>query len=180
MPTLNHISEQIVSTSIIPVVMIPACSLLSMIFNNRLMPILAFLSNSQDDLLNIKYKSLKHKKTEESEIEAFFYAQDYLWIEQSFATHNKRAQLLRWGIVFEYSAIFSFALAAICILLSIFSQALSYASGALLVIGTILVMTGLSFGFREILMAISSLGENSAVIKQLADEMSQKFDIEEN
>jgi len=176
MSNLTLISEQIVSASVIPVVMIPASALLSMIFSNRLMPILSFLSASQDNFLTLKYKYLKNKNSKESEIETFFYNQDCLWNEQSYSTHNKRAQLLRWGIVFEYFAIFTFSTAAICILLSFFSPIFSYMSRYLLVLGILLLMTGLSFGFREILMAISTLGENSAVIKQLSDEMYKKFD----
>lgn len=173
---IGYISEQIVSTSIIPVAMIPASSLVSLIFNNRLMPILTFLTASQDDLFKLKYEYLKRKKANESEIEAFFYQQDRLWNKQSFATHNKRAQLLRWGILFEYSAIFAFSLSAICILLSYFSLIFSYVSGGLLIIGTLLVITGLSFGFREIMIAISSLSENSEVIDKLSEELYQKFD----
>lgn len=176
--SLNFISEQIVSTSIIPVAMIPACSLLSMIFNNRLMPILSFLTSSQDDIFKLKYEYLKQKRTKESEIEAFFYHQDHLWNQQSFSTHSKRAQLLRWGIVFEYSAIFTFSLSSICILLGYFSIALSFVSSGLLILGTLLVILGLSFGFREIMIAISSLGENSRVVEKLSKEMYEKFDSE--
>ena len=120
MANLTVISDQIVSTSIIPVVMIPACTLLSMIFTNRLMVILSFLTPSQEDLLDLKYNFLKHKRSKDSEIEAFFYQQDGLWNQQSYIAHSKRAHLLRWGIVFEYCAVFVFASAAICILLSFY------------------------------------------------------------
>jgi hypothetical protein len=175
MNNLNVITEQIVSTSIIPVVMIPACTLLSMIFNNRLMAILSSLTITQHDLLDLKYKFLKNKRAKESEIEAFFYYQDRLWNEQSYSAHSKRAHLLRCGIVSEYCGIFVFATAAICILLSFFSQTFSYVSGCLLVVGIIFVMTGLSFGLREILMALASLSENSKIIEKLSDEMYNKF-----
>lgn len=77
--------------------------------------------------------------------------------------------------MFEYSATFTFSLSAICILLSNFSIIFSFISSALLIVGTFLVISGLSFGFREIFIAISSLGESSKVIEKLLDKMWQKF-----
>ncbi|MCH9632966.1 MAG: hypothetical protein S4CHLAM6_13130 [Chlamydiae bacterium] len=172
----NLISEQIAASSILPVVMIPACTLLSMIFNNRLISILSFLRKRQDDLLEAKYAHLKHSQIEKSEFEIFCRQKEELWNKHLYYANNKRARLLRWGIVFEYCAIFTFSSAAICILLSYFNHVLSYISGGLLILGTLLVITGLTFGLREILMALSKLGESTKVMEEIADDLLNKFD----
>ena len=170
------ISEQIASSSVLPVVMIPACTLLSMIFNNRLISILAFLRKRQENLLEIKYEAIKNRDSKKSDLDEFHYKQDELWNQHLYNASNKRAQLLRWGIVFEYCAIFTFSSAAICSILGYFNQILSYISGVLLILGTLLVIIGLTFGLREILMALSKLGESSKIMEEISEDLLEKFE----
>lgn len=171
----NLISEQIVSSSVLPIVMIPACTLLSMIFNNRLISILAFLRKRQDNLLDIKYEYLKNYKNRQDDLEQFHYQQDQLWNQHLYDTNSKRATLLRWGIVFEYCAIFMFSGASLCTLLTYFNSFLFHIAICLLILGTLLVITGLSFGLREILLALKKFNESSKMMEEIFDDLIEKF-----
>lgn len=167
----NLISEQIVSASVLPIVMIPACTLLSMIFNNRLISILTFLRKRQDNLIEIKYETLKNPN---DDFKQFYHKLDQQWNKHLYYTNSKRATLLRWGIVFEYCAIFLFSGASLCTLLTYFHPFLAHVAICLLILGTLLVITGLTFGLREIILALRKFNESNEMMEDIFKDLMEK------
>lgn len=120
--------------SALPIVMIPAAALLSLTFNNRLMPLLRFI---RDTLLS-------NAATEET-------------VDLMKKTFHARVVWLRLAIIGEYSAIMCFTVASILLLIGGgVSKPLIYITLTFMLAGCLLVFLGTVAGMIEIVNSLNT------------------------
>lgn len=149
--------SEIISSAVVPVVIISACALLVLAFQNRLSGIVSRLRALQRERLS-EYRAVMHQKG----------AEQYLHVlEAQTAEILKRAGYLRTCLCCLMGSIFAFALCSLAIGLSMTIGLLELFVVILFVLGMLLLLYGLFFAFRELRISLSPIEMESAFIQKL-------------
>jgi len=166
-PPDTHIWSEIISLSVVPVVIISACGLLCLAFYNRLSVVVTRLRSLQRERL-AEYKELfkfdegKKGLCLRKESEHFL-----RFLEEQTADVLKRAKFLRNGIFSLITCIFALVLTSLLIGLSIFFPVVDFFVLFFFVGGLGFLLTGLVFAGIEIQVALNPIKMESAFVQRL-------------
>lgn len=162
-----HIWSAIIPSAVVPVVIISACGLLCLTFYNRLAFIVTRLRTLQRERL-AEYKELfkledAHKgKLAKQETEHFLH-----FLEHQTADVLKRALYLRNTLFCLILSIFSLILTSLLIGLSLLYPLLDACVLFFFILGLLLVVAGLYFALREILISLKPIQLESDFMQRL-------------
>ncbi len=162
-----HTWAEIVTSSVVPVVIISACGLLCLAFYNRLAVVVTRLRSLQRERL-AEYKQLFHLEEKKGgkllrqETEQFLH-----FLEGQTAEVFKRAYYLRNCIFSLILCIFSLVVTSLMIGLSLFYPTLDVFVLIFFVIGLGLLLMGLSFAIFEIKIALNPVKIESGFVQKL-------------
>ena len=168
-----HAWSVIISSSVVPVVIISACGLLCLAFYNRLAYVVTRLRSLQRERLK-EYKEL-FRLEEEGKNETLRLEMEQLLhsLEGQTAHVLKRAHYIRNCLFCLISSIFSLGVCSFLIGLSLFYPAFDFAVLIFFVFGLFLLLYGLGYALMEIKMALRPIRmETEFVQKLLKSELS--------
>lgn len=163
----SHAWTEIVSSSVVPIVIISACGLLCLAFYNRLGVIVTRLRSLQRERL-AEYKEIfrledeKKGKLVRSEAEQFLH-----FLEGQTVEVMKRARYLRNCLVCLIWSIFCFVVTSLLIGLSIIFPFLEVTVPIFFVIGLLLILYGLIYALLELRIALNPIQTESGFVQQL-------------
>lgn len=163
----THTWTEIITSSVVPVVIISACGLLCLAFYNRLAVIVTRLRSLQRERL-AEYKELFRleekggTKLLKQETEQFLH-----FLEGQTAEVFKRARYLRNCIFSLIICIFSLVLTSLMIGLSIFFPSLDILVLGFFVLGLLFLLYGLVFAILEIKIALNPIKVESGFVQKL-------------
>lgn len=159
--------NEMISASVVPVVIISACGLLCLAFYNRLGVVVARLRSLQRERL-VEYKELfvlEEKKSSSLKIQD---AQQFLHsLELQTAEVMKRAMFLRNCIFCLIGAICILILTSLLIGISVVFPAIGVIAMCFFILGLLLVFYGLIFALKEIKIALDPIKMESGFIQRL-------------
>lgn len=164
---MDPIWSNIIPSAVVPVVIISACGLLCLTFYNRLAFIVARLRTLQRERLS-EYKELfrleeEHKgKLARQETEHFLH-----FLEHQTADVLKRALYLRNCLFCLIFAIFALTITSLLIGLSLIYPALDALVLIFFVLGLLLVLNGLYYALREIVISLHPIKMESEFVQRL-------------
>lgn len=162
-----HAWAEIITSSVVPVVIISACGLLCMAFYNRLAVVVTRLRSLQRERI-AEYKHLfeleEGKKGEyvKKETEHFLH-----FLEDQTVDVLKRARYLRNCIFYLILSIFSLILTSLSIGLSLFFSYLDYVVLCFFVLGLAFLIVALCFAILEIKIALNPIKMESGFVQRL-------------
>lgn len=165
-----HTWAEIIPSAVVPVVIISACGLLCLTFYNRLAFIVTRLRSLQRERLS-EYKELfrledeKKGKLQRQETEHFLH-----FLEHQTADVLKRALYLRNCLLCLILAIFSLVLTSLSIGLSLFYPSLDGIVLIFFVLGLFLLLYGLYFAVKEIMISLQPIKLESEFVQRLIKE----------
>ncbi len=163
----SHAWSEIVSSSVVPIVIISACGLLCLAFYNRLGVIVTRLRSLQRERLS-EYKELFRFEDEkradyvQQETEQFLH-----FLEGQTAGVMQRARYLRGCLTCLISAIFCFVMTSLFIGLSVVFPVLDLVVLVAFVLGLFLVLYGLVFALLELKIALNPIKTESEFVQRL-------------
>lgn len=160
--------NELISSAVVPVVIISACGLLCLAFYNRLAFVVGRLRSLQRERLS-EYKAL-YQLEEEGEKAALRRSEteQYLhFLEEQTVSVMKRAQYLRNTLFSLIASIFSLALTSLFIGLAQIVSFLSFFVLFFFVTGLLLMLFGLGFAVAEIRISLSPIRMESAFVQRL-------------
>lgn len=167
MEPVSHLWTDIITSSVVPIVIISACGLLCLAFYNRLGVVVTRLRSLQRERLS-EYKELFH--LEESEKASFIRqeAEQFLhFLEGQTADVMKRARYLRNCLTCLISAIFSFVITSLFIGLSVLYPVFDFVVLVFFIMGLLLVLYGLLFALIELKLALNPIKTESEFVQRL-------------
>lgn len=163
----SHAWAEIITSAVVPMVIISACGLLCLAFYNRLAVIVTRLRSLQRERL-AEYKELfrleekKEGKLLKQESEQFLH-----FLEGQTAEIFKRARYLQKCIFYLIIAIFSLIFSSLFIGLSVVFPKLDFVVIIFFVLGLLLVLYGLWFAILEIKIALNPIKIESGFVQKL-------------
>lgn len=163
----THVYAAIISSSVVPVVIISACGLLCLAFYNRLAVVVARLRTLQRERL-AEYKEIfqleeKHRgKLARQEAEQFLH-----FLENQTIEVLKRARFLQRCIFWLIFCIFSLVLTSLFIGISVLFPIMDIAVLFFYILGLFALLYGLVFAVREILIALNPIQMESGFVQEL-------------
>lgn len=157
----------LISSAVVPVVIISACGLLCLALYNRLAVILARLRVLQRERF-LEYKELFRSEAEKkptllrNEIEQYLH-----FLESQVADILKKAHYVRIALGALVSAIASLLLCSLSIALSLFYQVFAFAVIVFFILGLLLMLYALYFAFAEIRVSLRPIQMESAFLQKL-------------
>lgn len=159
--------SEIISSSVVPVVIISACGLLCLAFYNRLSVIVARLRSLQRERL-AEYKEIFHLEDKVGHENKKKEAEQYLhFLEGQTAYVLKRARYLRNCIFCMISCICSLVLTSLFIGLSVAYVRFDYAVLVFFILGMFLLLYGLIFAVMEIRISLRPIQMESGFVQKL-------------
>ncbi len=169
-----HAWAAIITSSVVPVVIISACGLLCLAFYNRLSVVVTRLRSLQRERIS-EYKELfrleekKEKAIAKQEAEHFLH-----FLEDQTADVLKRARYLRNCIFCLIMAIFSLVLTSLTIGASLFFPYIDFVVLFFFILGLFFVLYGLSFAILEIKIALNPIKMESGFVQRLIKAQLEK------
>lgn len=158
---------EIITLSVVPVVMISACGLLCLAFYNRLSVVVTRLRSLQRERL-AEYKELFRLEGGKKEALLKQEAELFLrFLEDQTADVLKRARCLRNGIFCLISCIFSLVLTSLFIGVGLVFPVLDVLVLLFFVTALGLFLTGLTFAVLEIRVALNPIQMESGFVQRL-------------
>jgi len=163
----SHIWSAIITSSVVPVVIISACGLLCLAFYNRLAVVVTRLRTLQRERL-AEYKELfrleekKQGKLARQEVEQFL-----SFLEDQTVDVLKRARYLQRCIFWLIFCISSLVLTSLLIGLSVFFPFLDFIVLFFYVLGLFSLLYALYFAVREIRIALNPIQIESEFVQKL-------------
>ncbi len=165
-PTL-HIWTEIITSSVVPVVIISACGLLCLAFYNRLSVIVTRLRSLQRERLS-EYKEIFRLEEKKRGELARQEAEQFLrFLEDQTADVLKRARFLQKCIFWLIFCISSLVLTSLLIGLSVVFPILDSVVLFFYVLGLLALLYALSFAVREIRIALNPIQMESGFVQKL-------------
>jgi hypothetical protein len=163
----SHIWSVIITSSVVPVVIISACGLLCLAFYNRLAVVVTRLRSLQRERLT-EYKEIfrleeKHRgKLARHESEQFLH-----FLENQTVDVLKRARYLQKCIFWLIFCISALVLTSLLIGLSVIFPFLDFAVLFFYVLSLLSLLYGLSYAVREIRIALNPIKMESGFVQKL-------------
>ncbi len=165
-----HAWASVISSSVVPIVIISACGLLCLAFYNRLSVVVTRLRSLQRERL-AEYKELFRLEEEKKSKLAKQQAEHFLhFLEEQTVDILKRARYLRNCILCLILSIFSLTLTSLTIGLSLFYPYLDGLVVVFFVMGLFLVLYGLCFAVVEIKVSLNPVKMESDFVQRLINE----------
>lgn len=169
-----HLWSEIISSSVVPVVIISACGLLCLTFYNRLAFIVTRLRSLQRERL-AQYKeiftALPEQKGEVHENKAHYFLE---YLEKQTTEVLKRARFLRSCIFWLIISIFLLVITSLMIGISFWYPIFDIAVLLFFISGLGSLLWALSFALREILIALQPIAVESEFVQQLIEDELKK------
>ncbi|NGX38162.1 MAG: hypothetical protein K1000chlam2_01334 [Chlamydiae bacterium] len=163
---------EIITSSVVPVVIISACGLLCLAFYNRLSVVVTRLRSLQRERLSEYKELLKDEKKGgllKEESEQFLH-----FLEDQTVDVLKRAYYLRNCIFCLISCICSLVVTSLVIGLSVVFPILEIFALVFFITGLFLLLYGLSFAIREIKIALNPIQMESGFVQRLIKSQLEK------
>jgi len=162
-----HVWSEIISSAVVPVVIISACGLLCLTFYNRLSVVVARLRTLQRERL-AEYKVFLRVEEDGEDERAKGESEQFLnFLEEQTTQVLKRARYIRNCLYSILSAIICLILTSLTIGLSLMFPWLDYIVLGFFVIGLWLVFLGLIFAMAEIRIALHPVRMESGFVQEL-------------
>jgi len=162
-----HAWGEIISSAVVPVVIISACGLLCLTFYNRLAVVVTRLRSLQRERLS-EYKELFRLEEKEGKKLSKQESEQYLhFLEEQTVDVLKRARYLRNCLFCLISSIVSLVLTSLLIGLSLFYSPLDYFVLFFFVLGLFLLLYGLGFAVAEIRISLNPIQMESGFVQKL-------------
>jgi hypothetical protein len=166
----------VISTAAVPVVMISACSLLSLAFYNRMAAIVSRLRSLQRECIEHQEKLYAHRHTHEPD-EMLARRTEQLIAMQRLQTRGvlRRARFLQLALTCLLGGIGVFVICCLSLELYAFEGAneiIGLVSAALFLIASLVVFAGVCFALAEMRLALEPIRAESALV----EEMVRQFD----
>ena len=175
-PTL-HIWTEIITSSVVPVVIISACGLLCLAFYNRLSVIVTRLRSLQRERLS-EYKEIFRLEEKKQGQLARQEAEQFLrFLEDQTADVLKRARFLQRCIFWLIFCISSLVLTSLLIGLSVVFPILDSVVLFFYVLGLLALLYALSFAVREIRIALNPIQMESGFVQKLIKSQLKKSSV---
>ena len=163
-----HAWTAIITSSVVPVVIISACGLLCLAFYNRLSVVVTRLRSLQRERL-AEYKELLKENGLKEESEQFLH-----FLEEQTVDVLKRAHYLRNCIFCLISCISALVVTSLVIGLSVVFSFLEIFALIFFIMGLFLLLYGLSFAVREIKIALNPIKMESGFVQRLIKSQLEK------
>ncbi len=168
----SHAWQQIISSAVVPVVIISACGLLCLAFYNRLASIISRLRTLQRERLT-EYKELfaleKGHELQRGEVELRL-----RFLEQQTAEVLKKAHHIRNAIACLIGAIGALILSSLAIGVSLFFPLFDIPVLFFFVVGLVLLICALVYAFAEVAMSLNPIRMECAFLQQLIEAINRK------
>jgi hypothetical protein len=162
----SHTWSALISSSVVPVVIISACGLLCAAFYNRLTAIMSQLRNLQR-MRFAEYRELLRLDEEKKATLARHETEQYIhFLEKQVAEVLKKAHYMRSCLGCLIGAIFSLVLCSLSIGLTLFTP-LDIAVLIFFLLGLTLLLLSLSFSFLELRLSLKPVQMESAFLQKL-------------
>jgi len=172
----TQIWSSFIPSAVVPVVIISACGLLCLTFYNRLAFIVTRLRALQRERL-AEYKDLFSLEEGHKSQLARKEAEHFLsFLEHQTADVLKRALYLRNCLFSLILAIFSLVITSLAIGLSLVYPSCEVAVLIFFVLGLFLVLSGLCFAIKEIILALRPIQMESEFVQRLVKSEFQERD----
>lgn len=166
----------VISTAAVPVVMISACSLLSLAFYNRMAAIVSRLRSLQRECIEHQEKLYAHRSSEYPD-QMLARRTEQLIAMQRLQTRGvlSRARLLQLALSCLLAGIATFVIC--CLSLELYAiegaaQLIGILSALLFLAASLMVFTGVCFAFAEMRCALEPITQESALV----EDMVRQFD----
>lgn len=167
MEPLSHSWTEIITASVVPIVIISACGLLCLAFYNRLGVVVTRLRSLQRERLS-EYKELfRLEETEKAKFVRQEAEQFLHFLEGQTVDVMKRARYLRNCLTCLISSIFSFVITSLFIGLSVLFPVLDLVVLIFFIMGLFLVLYGLIFALLELRIALNPIQTESGFVHRL-------------
>ncbi|NGX47896.1 MAG: hypothetical protein K1000chlam3_01281 [Chlamydiae bacterium] len=174
MDPTSHIWTEIITSSVVPVVIISACGLLCLAFYNRLSVIVTRLRSLQRERLS-EYKEIFRLEEKKRGELARQEAEQFLrFLEDQTADVLKRARFLQKCIFWLIFCISSLVLTSLLIGLSVVFPVLDSVVLFFYVLGLLALLYALSFAVREIRIALNPIQMESGFVQKLIKSQLKK------
>ena len=165
-----------ISTAAVPVVMISACSLLSLAFYNRIASIVSRLRSLQRECIEHQEKLHAHRNADEPD-EMLARRTEQLIAMQRLQTRAvlRRARFLQRALICLLGGIGIFVICCLSLELYAFegaNEALGIVSACLFLIASLVVFAGVCFALAEMRCALEPIIQESALV----EDMVRQFD----
>lgn len=174
MDSIGHAWTEIITSAVVPVVIISACGLLCLAFYNRLAVVVARLRTLQKERLS-EYKELfkldekENGKLLRQETEQFLH-----YLEEQTVSVLKRANYLRNCLFCLIACIFSLVFTSLMIGLSLVYPVLDIVVLVFFILGLFLLLLGLFFAFLEMKISLSPIQMESHFVQSLIKSQLEK------
>ncbi len=169
-----HTWAEIITSSVVPVVIISACGLLCLAFYNRLAVIVTRLRSLQRERL-AEYKQLFRLEKEKGSQLLLQETEQFLhFLEGQTVEVLKRAQYLRNCIFSLICCIVSLVLTSLLIGISLFFPTLDFLVLVFFIIGLALLLVGLVFAVMEINISLNPIKIESGFVQKLIKAQLEK------
>jgi len=170
----DFLLKELISSAVVPVVIISACGLLCLAFYNRLAVVVTRLRSLQRERLS-EYKEVFQREEASKDQPALEESEAFLhFLEDQTTDILKRARYLRNCIFCLISAIFSLVLTSLALGLSLFYPVFDYVVLFFFVLGLFLILYGLIFAVLEIKIALNPVKMESGFVQRLIKENMQR------
>ncbi len=166
----------IISASVVPVVIISACGLLSLAFYNRLGSIVSRLRTFQRERLHEYDAWAKHLRTgaaDETSEARHHRLLDML--EHQTKRVYRRARMIRHALLCLLGTILCLTLCSLATGLSVVWSPMRFAAEGLFIFGMLLLAGGVLFAFLEMRDSLEPVHLESRFVSQLAHELEEEM-----
>jgi hypothetical protein len=169
MHLINGVS--VISTAAVPVVMISACSLLSLAFYNRMAAIVSRLRSLQRECIEHQEKLYIHRNSDEPD-ELLAHRTEQLIAMQRLQTRAvlRRAHFLQRTLGCLLSGIAIYVVCCLSLEFYAFdgaNETIGIVSASLFLIASLVVLTGVCYAIAEMRCALEPIMQESALVEQM-------------
>ncbi|HEY3268210.1 MAG TPA: DUF2721 domain-containing protein [Armatimonadota bacterium] len=163
---LNEDWSRVISTAVVPVVIISACGLLCLAFYNRLASIVARLRAFQRE----RFQEHEFLGKNPSDPAVVARHQQFLQMLDDQTRHvTQRAHLIRNTLLCLLLAIGCLVVASLMAGLSVVAPKFMYVAAAFFLVGMVCVLAAVTFAIRELVAALQPIELESRGISEMAD-----------
>lgn len=152
---------QIISVSVVPVVIISACGLLCLTFYNRMAMVVSRLRGIQRERLDLFRELASMREKKENEVQIHEGRKTLHALSEQTEIVLQRAKLLRSTLLCFLGTIAALAVTSLLLALSLFIPLFNGLVIFFFVFGLFLLLYGVYFAFRELLQALKPIEKES-------------------
>ena len=168
---------QFISASVIPVVIISACALMSLAFYNRLASIVSRLRNFSRELLREQDKYARQLHKPDSDPQMIRRRLQLIeMIETQSVRVSRRAKLIQWTLLCMLGTIGSLTACSLMLGVSVFWVQAIYAAIPFFIFGMLAMLAGVALAAFEMKAALETTEMESQFVRQFTRTLHEDFD----